>query len=220
MRSTITLLASIFGATCFAQPATNTSDSTLKLVKEIHEQVASRPLDNKKIGFDINPFRLLYLDKVKSLSGGFELYNITPNAVLHFPLLWALSSDYIETSLFEADAHYRYFPNGRMTGFFISPFVRYSRITGYSMKVLDNQVEDNSSLADSKVNNNRFGLGFGLGYMSYSRSGFYWGASLGFGRFLVGQETDDWTLSDNLIIAASGTSFIWDMELLKFGWTF
>ena len=60
----------------------------------------------------------------------------------------------------------------------------------------------------------KFGIGFGIGYRYFSRSGLYWGTSLTVGRYFTG--TNKMIAGDDIL---DWEGYV-DIELLKFGIAF
>ena len=60
---------------------------------------------------------------------------------------------------------------------------------------------------------------FGIGYRIISESGYYWGASLSAGKYIIGNY-DVFLDSDGISTTLDDEEFIFDVELLKFGFAF
>ena len=61
------------------------------------------------------------------------------------------------------------------------------------------------------------GVGIGIGYRIFLKSGYYWGASLSVGHYLVG-ENNKFGVSN--LVYADDKARIADIELFKFGYAF
>jgi len=106
--------------------------------------------------------------------------------------------------MWKQDIIYRRFLGQHQEGFYLSAGFRYVYING-----------DNSfSLSAHPITMSKLGTLFGIGYRYFSYSGFYWGVSLAYGTYF----SNDDRLIDNVV--GDNNKPIFDVELLKFGYTF
>lgn len=194
-------------------PTSAKIDSIYNLQKKMYKESKNTPLSNKKFGVEINPFRLLYIDKMATFSGTFSLFNVNRNAEIAFPFYFQNPNNSIDLTEFTLDSHYRYFLGNTQNGFYVSGFARYAYLKG-------TLGEDNlfGSITDGeKGSENKVGIGFGLGFRKFSYKGLYWGASVSFGRYLIGKNNK---FTGSFLALDDDSEFIIDLELLKFGWSF
>lgn len=120
-----------------------------------------------------------------SFSGTVSYFNHSLNAEIAFPFFYASDSLYKNYgneerfTLLTLDAHYRHFLGGTVNGFYISGFGRFLRLRGE----VDNwqwMVDGNEGFRGATEN--KFGIGAGIGYRSFSQNGIYWGTSLSLGK--------------------------------------
>lgn len=183
--------------------------------KKMYDETKNEPLLNKKFGIEFNFFRLLWLEKSVNLSGGFSLFNINRKAEIAFPIFYSNPEDPEDLQQLTIDCHFRYFLGNTQNGFYLSAFARYAHLAGYLGNNDLDLFEDD--VLDTKSTENKFGMGFGIGYRKFSYSGFYWGTSLGFGRYIVGENNK---FHGGFLAYDDDNEFILIFELLKFGFAF
>ena len=196
----------------------------MDLQKKIYNEVEYvAPLANKSVGVEFNLARILATAgrDYPSISGTFSLFAVTRSGELAFPYyyqhgttkqheLFGSGSYDVPVTLVNLDATYRHFLGKHQAGIYFSGGVRYTYINGiegpdfiiFSVK---------QSGAESSAN--RFGAYFGVGYLYFTKSGFYWGTSFIFGRFFGGEKHYQEVILDD-------GPYIIDMEFLKFGYAF
>ena len=198
----------------FAQEAK--MDSLYKWNEQMYQEQRNDPLADKKFGIETNLLRLLFIDETVTFSGGFSLFDISRNAEIAFPIFYSNPDDGI--TFFTTDCHYRHFLGNSQNGFYLSGFVRYANLTGH--KKLDNNINYEENFWDDdynkgeKISESKFGIGVGIGYRKFSRSGLYWGCSLNLGRYILGE--NEVFYNDSLV----DQKFIVNVEFLKFGFAF
>ncbi|MBN2279044.1 MAG: hypothetical protein JXQ65_00525 [Candidatus Marinimicrobia bacterium] len=201
-------------AVTFAQDAK--IDSLYKWNEQMYKEQRNDPLANKKMGIEANLLRLLFIDETVSISGGFSLFNITRQAEVAFPLFYNNPNDGV--SFFTADCHYRHFLGNTQNGFYLSGFTRYANLSGHEKIKNDGINDDDFWYEDSekgeKITRSKFGVGVGLGYRKFSKSGLYWGCSLNLGRYIIGENE---VFYEGPMI---DQKFIVNVEFLKFGFAF
>jgi len=185
-----------------------------KLDKIYQEVEYVEPLADKTFGLEFNPAYLLLAsaDDQVVISSGFSLFKANRHAEIAFPVFFRDSNkenDNITT--LTIDGHYRRFLGRHQGGFYLSGSVRYQYVKG--REDTDEIPFFNFDKGDV-ITLHKFGVGFGIGYRYFSRSGFYWGTSLTVGRYFT--DTDKQIVDFDLL---EGKGYI-DMELLKFGYAF
>ena len=227
MKNTIITLISLllFSVAVNAQTQSDKIDSIYVMQKEIHKEIVinNEPLDNKRFGVEINIFNLLYLDKEKRFSGTFSLFDVHRDAEIAFPFFYANNKndeeeddDKIDLTIITLDCHYRYFLGKHQNGFYIGGFARYAYLEGIlgETRFINWGGEPEPIIRDSE---NKLGLGISIGYRIFSHKGFYWGVSLGYGRYLTGNND---RFRGEFFGFDDDSEMIFDIELLKFGWSF
>jgi hypothetical protein len=191
----------------------NKLNSMQNMQKQMYTETRNAPLANKKYGIECNLFRLIALDEIVSFSGTFSLFDINRNAEIAFPIFYLNPKESEALTEFTLDCHYRYFLGNTQNGFYISGFSRYAYLRGTiglnKMYFWDSTPPNNETGSE-----NKFGIGFGIGYRIFSYKGFYWGTSVSIGRYIIGKSDKFMGYLDN------DNSYIIDFELLKFGWAF
>lgn len=238
---TLTLgLSCLASTSVLAQDNAESNDRLERIEQKLDRLVGSadkqdqtfieQPLGDRRYGVEFNFFRLLTLGQSQeSLSGTFSLFNTDNNTEIAFPFMYSrgehdeiyhyYSSPYgyisgydkpnKDLTSFTVDAHYRKYLGHRLDGFYISGFGRMAHLNG--LKDEDSQFSEGSET--------KFGVGVGIGYRIISDDGFYWGASLSMGRYLVG-DSEVFHDSENLSADIDDSEIIFDVELLKFGYAF
>lgn len=179
-------------------------DLMIKNQEKILDKIDNDPFKDKDFGIEINLIRLLLVEKdFIEFSGSFSLFYPKENLEIAFPV-YALTETYSSNDRFSSatiDIHYRKFLDKTMNGYFLSAFTRavYSEGMTYS-----NQYDYQAKL----------GFGFGIGYRVFSTSGLYWGTSLSIGRYINGED-EKFNNGD-----IDDMKYIFDIELLKFGYAF
>ncbi len=181
----------------------------------MYKETKNSPLEDKKYGIEVNVFRLL-LTENSSFSGTFSLFEVNRKAEIAFPVYYFNPDNKYDTEIFTLDCHYRYFLRNTQNGFYLSAFTRFAKFNGYEEIYPENWQDDDyykqKSISD-------IGVGVGLGYRIFSYNGLYWGTSLSFGRYLLGNNLSDFEFGNNdLFIPADKQIF--NIEFLKFGWAF
>lgn len=193
-----------------------------KVDKVVDAVVIDDPLKNKTFGIEVNPIRLLLFNgEQKSFSGTVSLFNVFDNAELAFPVfigkskadIFSHRGDFYSATV---DAHYRNFLGTTRRGFYLAGFTRLAALRGTEGRDYE-FIWDNTSAVNKRSSELKLGLGFGIGYRIFSKSGLYWGTSLSIGRYLIG-ESDKYV--DNTFLADDDAELIVDFELLKFGLLF
>jgi len=190
-------------------------------VDKVVDVVATDHFRNKTIGLEFNPVRLIaWNSEAKTVSGSVSFFNIFDNAELAFPIYFEKSNDEYDTergdfTLATIDMHYRNFLSSAKKGFYLAGFSRLAYLNGILGDDYDYfGLENRSNKYGSEL---KLGIGFGVGYRIFSKSGWYWGASLSVGRYFIG-ENDKFV--GNLIGYDDDAEMIFDVEFLKFGYAF
>ncbi len=196
----------------------------LEIQKRIYDEVKYEPpLANKKFGIELNLARLLVSSGQDffTLTGTVSFFDVIRSGEIAFPFFYQIGkkekSQFLSDKKYEVtlklinlDATYRHFLGQYQDGFYFSTGVRYTYIEGMEgddiLFLSINQKNKESSI-------NRFGAYFGLGYRYFTKSGFYWGVSLIYGRYFDVERNYQEVLIDD-------TKTIIDVELLKFGIAF
>lgn len=183
-------------------------DEVFALQRKMYDELRKNPLENKKYGVELNLFRLLFFDENRTMSGTFSFFDIDRRIELALPFYFSFPKEKENYDTITLDCHYRYFLGNTQNGAYLSGFARFANLNGYKYHYYG-YVED-------KKNVSKFGIGVGVGYRVFSYKGLYWGTSLSFGRYIIGQndvfETHDGYPDD--------MKLIFDFEFLKFGWAF
>lgn len=188
-------------------------DSIYNFQKKMYAESKNSPLTDKKVGLEFNVFRLLLIDSYPTLSGGVSLFNINRHAELSMPFYFQgqkESSDLIDITV---DCHFRYFLGNTQNGFYLSAFARYAYLKG----LLGDDYLFGASTTDTKSDASKLGVGVGIGYRIFSYRGLYWGTSISFGRYIVGENNK---FASGFMSMDDDNEYIFDFELLKFGWAF
>ena len=192
-----------------------------KIYNEIHYV---EPLANKTAGIELNLARLLYSSgqDYLTVSGTFSLFNVSRSAELAFPVFYqhgtkkntdSFNNTSYETplTLLNLDATYRQFLGQHQDGFYFSGGVRYTFIRGIEGHDL---IIFSVNSGGPEITTSKVGAYFGIGYRYFTRSGFYWGMSVIYGRYFSNDERD----IKEVLLDDSKT--IIDIEILKFGFAF
>jgi len=180
-------------------------DDIYVLQKKMYEENKKDALKDKKYGIELNLINLLLVDEFKRISGTFSLFAVDRKAEIAFPFYITFPKEEYHYDAVTLDCHYRYFLGNTQNGFYLSGLSRLAFISG----------KDYYSSTSNKKKVGKFGIGFGIGYRYFSYNGFYWGASLSIGRFIIGPDIFD----NNLNYTNDNQAFI-DFEFLKFGYSF
>jgi hypothetical protein len=190
--------------------------SMMTKLDQIHREVEYvDPLANKTTGVEFNPAYLLLASANDQLvlSGGFSLFSADRNAEIAFPIFFRnAGKDDNDPITFVVDSHYRRFLGQHQGGFYLSASLRYQYLHG--REDLDQIPFFDIGETGDKITLHKFGVGFGIGYRYFSRSGLYWGTSLTVGRYFT--DTEKQVQGVDLL---NGKGYI-DVELLKFGIAF
>ena len=181
-------------------------DSIYMLQKKMYKEMKNEPLTNKNYGIELNIVRLLLIEKAVSLSGSFSLFDVNRHAEIAFPLYYSDPEDPKDLKELTIDCHYRYFLGNTQNGFYLSGFVRYAHLKGYDDETVD-----------AKSSENKIGIGVGMGYRKFSYKGLYWGTSLSFGRYFIGENDKFY---GSFLEYDDDKKIIIDFEFFKFGWAF
>ncbi len=188
-------------------------DSIYNLQKKIYKEVKDDPLKNKTFGIEFNFVRLLLVDKMSSVSGGLSLFSIDRGAEISFPFYYQFPKTSTDLTDITLDCHYRFFLGKAQKGFYLSAFVRYAYLHG----ALGDDYLFNTSSSNGIGTENKLGVGFGLGFRVFSHKTFYWGTSLNLGRYIIGTSNK---FASSILSVDDDNEFIFDIELLKFGFSF
>lgn len=197
-------------------------DNTSKTRRAIIDET----IGDRSHGVEFNFLRLLLWgeDGQKSLSGGYSYFDTDKGVEIAVPFVYA--NDRLLGSYFDdrdkderlvtmtTDIHFRKYLNHRIGGMYISGFARHAYLRG-----MEDEFNLGANETAERITENKLGLGVGIGYRSFSESGIYWGASLNFGRYVLG-DSDIFADSDGISSDITDSEFIFDVELLKFGYVF
>ncbi len=168
---------------------TNQKAMMTKLDKIQREVEYVKPLANKTVGVEFNPAYLLLAsaDDQLVLSGGMSWFSADRHAEIAFPIFFRnAGNDDGDPVTFSIDSHYRRFLGQHQGGFYLSASGRYQYLHGRedTDEIPFFSVDSNGE----KITLHKFGVGFGIGYRYFSRSGLYWGTSLTVGRYFTGTD--------------------------------
>jgi len=182
------------------------------------------PLANKTAGIELNLARLLVSSgqDYLTVSGTFSLFNVNRSAELAFPIFYQNgtkrntdsfngSSYNVPLTLLNIDATYRQFLGQHQDGFYFSVGARYTYIKGIEGADL---IVFSINTGGPEITTSKVGAYFGIGYRYFTRSGFYWGTSVIYGRYFSNDNRD----IQEVLFDDSKT--IIDIEILKFGFAF
>ncbi|MDD2796985.1 MAG: hypothetical protein PHV20_00175 [Bacteroidales bacterium] len=219
----ILIAAMAFPAISNAQEQISTTskiDSIYSLQKKMYVESKTGPLADKKYGIEVNLFRLLMIDEVRSFSGSFSLFNVDRKAEIAFPIYYQNPKSETDLTEFTADCHYRYFLGKTQNGFYLSAFARFAHLNGTlgdNNYILYDGFGNPITTNLKKDTENKIGIGFGLGYRIFSYRGLYWGTSMSIGRYIIGKND---RFMGSFLTLDDDSPLIYDVELLKFGWAF
>jgi hypothetical protein len=225
-RNILITLAIVLPTLAFSQKkdtlSTNAKiDSIFALQQRMYSESKNEPLKDKKYGVELNLFRLIAMTSTLSISGTVSLFNINRKAEIAIPFFYQQGDDQkalADLSEFTLDCHYRYFLGNTQNGFYLSAFTRYANLRGipwdasYSLSL-------GTPNPGQRETENKLGFGIGLGYRYFSYKSLYWGSSVSIGRYVLGKN-DRFSSSSGFTFIDDDGQFIFDMELLKFGWAF
>lgn len=181
----------------------------------MYKETKNSPLEDKKYGIEVNLFRLLLIDD-NSFSGTFSLFDVNRQAEIAFPVYY-FNPDYeYGTKIFTLDCHYRHFLRNTQNGFYLSAFTRFANFSGYQ-EIYSDDWESDDYYKEKTITD--IGIGVGLGYRIFSYRGIYWGTSISFGRYLLGNNLSDLEFDNNDLFIPADKQII-NIEFLKFGWAF
>ena len=178
------------------------------------KKTINSPLNNRKNGVELNLARLLMLsDNYTSLSVTYSRFDHEEGVEWAYPVYFLNEKNMSgqQTNVTTLDVHYRKFLGDSVRGFYISGFSRLTHINGPIGEDYVFSTDEEQGKQGSEI---KLGVGVGIGYRIFSTKNYYWGTSLSVGRNFLG-ENDKFT---NAFIDDS--EFIFDMELLKFGYSF
>lgn len=202
-------------------------DSILIMQKQVVRTIKNDPLADKNFGVEVNLVRMLYLENGMSFSAGFSLFNLDRNAEIAFPFLYSRSESDLEGNYegsadldfmeITQDAHYRYFLGNTQNGFYLSAFARFAFMEGVlGESIFDGWIGEGES-GNRRSSEGKLGGGVGMGYRKFSYKGLFWGCSLNFGRYFIG---DHDRFRGGFFNMDADEESILDVEILKFGWAF
>ncbi|MFA6015760.1 MAG: hypothetical protein WC742_11905 [Gallionellaceae bacterium] len=191
-------------------------DTVIQMQERIYDKVENDPAKGKNFGVELNLVRLLLADKnFTEISGTVSYFNHQAKAEIAFPFFYSEDKGATGVETFKVstlDVHYRQYLGETLNGFYLSGFARYAKLEGVTGENLYFITINNGPVKTE----DKFGVGFGMGYRVFSKMGLYWGSSLSLGRYLVGNNDmfayDSVFYDDNRVIM--------DIELLKFGYAF
>ncbi|MCF6235377.1 MAG: hypothetical protein L3J70_03195 [Gammaproteobacteria bacterium] len=195
----------------------DSQNKTYKIVKD-------DPIGSKNFGVELNIARLLVFEEERAVSGGFSLFDHKRKVEYAFPIFYQNSikndgywgdaeNNKRSIRISTIDFHYRTFLNDRLNGFYISGFTRLAYLKG-TLQCNYYGVYETSSCSRSTKSETKLGVGVGIGYRIFSSKRLYWGTSLSIGKYITGDKYD-FELGE-----FDDGEYIFDMELLKFGWAF
>jgi hypothetical protein len=190
-------------------------DSIYQLQKKIYAEIKNQPLINKKVGIEFNFVRLLLIEDAFTLSGGLSFFSVNRQAEIAFPIYYCNPKDPKDLKEWTIDCHYRYFLGNTQNGFYLSGFTRYAHLSGYAGNNDDLLWE--GSTDGQKLSEDKIGIGVGIGYRKFSYKGLYWGFSFSFGKFITGEQNK---FFGKFLALDDDAKYIYDCEILKFGWAF
>jgi hypothetical protein len=216
------------GQGCDCGPA----ESAAVQVRDVPKNFLGRPADVRRYGIEINPLRSFLWESEPSFSGGVSLFHLHPKVEVAFPFLYArtrtrteywdgrkLPSDSlapVDFSEFTQDVHVRWFTGGDQKGFYLSGFARGAFLSGIMGRDQGDKAESvGINTGDDRAREGKLGLGMELGWRVFNPRGFYWGASLSMGRYVLGKNAYFRNHSSD-----NDEEVIVDVELLKFGLAF
>ena len=168
----------------------------------INLHATSLPKD-KHFGVEVNLFDIITSGSSEEyLSGTISYFDHENNAEISFPIGY-YKEDYHDYKQYTFDLHYRKFIGDKMEGLYYSGFARVAKLDGISGNYLIKQT--------------KFGLGVGVGFRIFFENGFYWGASLGIGSYITGKNNQ---FVNDMFVITDDPMFIFDLELLKVGYSF
>jgi hypothetical protein len=204
-------------------------DSLMERSNRLERTLKNDPLEGKTFGVEFNFLRALMITEQVSVSGGVSLFNVDRHAEIAFPFMysksksqdidgaWADSLSDVDFTEFTQDVHYRYFLGNTQNGFYLSGFARGAWLSGIKGESVFDVFDSTANRGNVRDNEMKLGVGVGLGFRKFSYKGLYWGASLNLGRYVLG-ESDKFR--GGFLTLDNDSEFIFDVELLKFGWAF
>jgi len=190
-------------------------DSIYVLQKKMYKEMKDEPLANKRYGVEFNIFRLIMMEESVNLSGGFSLFGVNRQTEIAFPVYYSNPDNSKDLKEFTIDCHLRYFLGNTQNGFYISGFTRYARLSGY-LGDSDLDLFEAETIGKKSVEN-KIGIGVGVGFRKFSYKGLYWGMSLNFGKYIIGENNKFY---GNFLSYDDDDKTIIDFEFLKFGYAF
>lgn len=203
-------------------------DSIFVMQKQVVRTIKNDPLQNKTFGVEMNIARLLLATEVTSFSGGLSLFSVDRNAEIALPFYYGRSESDLDggSSLSDVDfteitqdVHYRYFLGNSQNGFYLSAFARLAWLDGIEgSTTFDGFLDSAGTGAENhRSTEGKLGVGVGLGYRIFSYKGLYWGCALSLGRYVIG---DNDRFRGAFFSLDNDGRYIFDVEMLKFGWAF
>lgn len=189
-------------------------DKLLRNQKNIYEKVENNPFKEKEYGVEINLIRLLMIGSdYKVFTGTVSMFYPKDKIEIAFPIFISSEKDWndeIQRTI-TLDIQYRKFLGDTMNGFYLSGFIRGAYLKG---TIYNTNWDYDAVNTQEYGSEKKLGLGFGIGYRIFSKSGFYWGTSLIIGKYIIG-ENDKFEYG-----GLDDLEYIVDLELLKFGYGF
>ena len=199
----------------------------LEMQKKTLEEVQyEEPLANKSAGIEMDLAYMLYSTgrDYFTLPGTISLFNVKRTVEVAFPIFYQHGTKHVDggsvsggydvpLTLLDVDAIWRQFIGKHQDGLYFSGGLRYTYIKGVEGGGID-FLGISLGPGGPAITVNKIGAHFGIGYRVFTKSGFYWGASVVFGRYFSDDTRDvqEVTLDD--------TKTIFDVEILKFGFAF
>lgn len=189
--------------------------------EKIYIQERENPFKDKEYGVELNiPFLVFTLfPDITMISGTFSIFNSEKKTEIAFPFfIYSVTDEWENTAdtkhdFVSLDIHYRKYIGEYLNGFYLSGFIRGSYIKGILGE--DFMYEDGEELSGEYGIERKLGIGVGVGYRYFSKSAYYWGASLNIGKYITGTHgvfANDMFFEDSKII--------FDLEFLKLGYAF
>lgn len=169
----------------------------------------------KDFGIELNPIFLIMSRKDNiTLTGTISLFHINRKAEIAVPLSYYNITDeddkYLHNQTMIIDLQYRKFLREVQKDFYFSGGIRYSYNEGY-----DTDLWWDEDIVKKYIRH-KIGIQFGVGYRYFSNNGLYWGFSVYGGRYLTGTDIE----FNHAVNVTDNQYLFWDIEFLKFGYSF
>lgn len=183
-----------------------------------HKSLRSEYKGNKTLGIEVNLFRLVYFEEYPTLSGTLAYYCPDNASEIAFPVYYSEVSSKIDglnnlknIRVLNADIHYRHYSNESQDNNYMGIFCRYNYRRG--------MVKTDPNEKEVIMRAHRIGVGVETGYKFYAKNHFYLGYSACYGCYVYRDykslNSDSYTYHKY-----NDLNLIWDVELLKLGFTF